>query len=128
MTWKGSSSLSAYKWAALQSISYPFQTSDPCQDQKLPMTEDQMREAMLEDAKAIRKRTQSRDGQTQSLKQNMALDYNMGGRDAKPETKEIIDLANKGVDRDTICRRMSFKGYSRRKTLDTLVRHSDKIK
>jgi|TARA_S200002703_G_scaffold98655_1_gene85302 hypothetical protein len=92
------------------------------------MTEDQMREAMLEDAKAIRKRTQSRDGQTQSLKQNMALDYNMGGRDAKPETKEIIDLANKGVDRDTICRRMSFKGYSRRKTLDTLVRHSDKIK
>jgi hypothetical protein len=52
----------------------------------------------------------------------------MGGRDAKPETKEIIDLANKGVDRDTICKRMSFKGYSRRKTLDTLVRHSDKIK
>ena len=92
------------------------------------MTEDQMREAMLEDAKAIRKRTQSRDGQTQSLKQNVAVDYNMGGRDAKPETKEIIDLANKGVDRDTICRRMSFKGYTRKKTMDTLVRHSDKIK
>jgi len=92
------------------------------------MTEDQMREAMLEDAKAIRKRTQSRDGQTQSLKQNVAVDYNMGGRDAKPETKEIIDLANKGVDRDTICRRMSFKGYTRKRTLDTLVRHSDKIK
>jgi len=91
------------------------------------MTEDQMREAMLEDAKAIRKRAQSRDGQSQSLKQNMAVDYHMGGRDAKPETKEIIDLANKGLDRDTICRRMSFKGYSRRKTLDTLVRHSDKI-
>lgn len=87
-----------------------------------------MREAMLEDAKAIRKRTQTRDGQTQSLKQNVAVDYNMGGRDAKPETKEIIDLANKGVDRDTICRRMSFKGYTRKKTLDTLVRHSDKIK
>ena len=92
------------------------------------MTEDQMREAMLEDAKAIRKRTQSRDGQTQSLKQNVAVDYNMGGRDAKPETKEIIDLANKGVDRDTICRRMSFKGYTRKRTQDTLVRHSDKIK
>jgi hypothetical protein len=92
------------------------------------MTEDQMREAMLEDAKAIRKRTQTRDGQTQSLKQNVAVDYNMGGRDAKPETKEIIDLANKGVDRDTICRRMSFKGYTRKRTLDTLVRHSDKIK
>ena len=92
------------------------------------MTEDQMREAMLEDAKAIRKRTQSRDGQTQSLKQNVAVDYNMGGRDAKPETKEIIDLANKGVDRDTICKRMSFKGYTRKKTMDTLVRHSDKIK
>ena len=91
------------------------------------MTEDQMREAMLEDARAIRKRAQSRDGQSQSLKQNMAIDYHMGGRDAKPETKEIIDLANKGVDRETICRRMSFKGYSRRKTLDTLVRHSDKI-
>ena len=91
------------------------------------MTEDQMREAMLEDAKAIRKRAQSRDGQSQSLKQNMAIDYHMGGRDAKPETKEIIDLANKGVDRETICRRMSFKGYSRRKTLNTLVRHSDKI-
>jgi hypothetical protein len=92
------------------------------------MTEDQMREAMLEDAKAIRKRAQTRDGQTQSLKQNVAVDYNMGGRDAKPETKEIIDLANKGVDRDTICRRMSFKGYTRKRTLDTLVRHSDKIK
>ncbi len=92
------------------------------------MTEDQMREAMLEDAKAIRKRTQTRDGQTQSLKQNVAVNYNMGGRDAKPETKEIIDLANKGVDRDTICRRMSFKGYTRKRTLDTLVRHSDKIK
>ena len=92
------------------------------------MTEDQMREAMLEDAKAIRKRTQTRDGQTQSLKQNVAVDYNMGGRDAKPATKEIIDLANKGVDRDTICRRMSFKGYTRKRTLDTLVRHSDKIK
>ena len=83
------------------------------------MTEDQMREAMLEDAKAIRKRTQTRDGQTQSLKQNVAVNYNMGGRDAKPETKEIIDLANKGVDRDTICRRMSFKGYTRKRTLDT---------
>ncbi len=92
------------------------------------MTEDQMREAMLEDAKAIRKRTQTRDGQSQSLKQNVAVDYNMGGRDAKPETKEIINLANKGVDRDTICRRMSFKGYTRKRTLDTLVRHSDKIK
>ena len=54
------------------------------------MTEDQMREAMLEDAKAIRKRTQTRDGQTQSLKQNVAVDYNMGGRDSKPETKQII--------------------------------------
>ena len=92
------------------------------------MTEDQMREAMLEDAKAIRKRTQLRDGQSQSLKQNMAVDYNMGGRDAKPETREIIALANKGVDRDTICRRMSFKGYSRKKTLQTLVRNSHKIK
>jgi len=91
------------------------------------MTEDQMREAMLEDAKAIRKRTQLRDGQSQSLKQNMAVDYNSGGKDAKPETKEIISLANKGVDRETICKRMNFKGYSRRKTLDTLSRHSDKI-
>lgn len=92
------------------------------------MTEDQMREAMLEDAKLIRKRTQLRDGQSQSLKQNMAVDYNMGGRDAKPETREIIDLANKGVDRDTICRRMAFKGHSRKKTLQTLVRNSHKIK
>ena len=92
------------------------------------MTEDQMREAMLKDAKEIRKRTQLRDGQSQSLKQNMAVDYNAGGRDVKPATKEIIALANKGVDRDTICRRMTFKGYSRKKTLHTLVRHSDKIK
>lgn len=92
------------------------------------MTEDQMREAMLEDAKAIRKRTQLRDGQSQSLKQNMAIDYNSGGKDAKPETKEIIALANKGVDRETICKRMNFKGYTRKKTLHTLVRHSDKIK
>ena len=62
------------------------------------MTEDQMREAMLEDAKEVRKRAQSRDGTKPIyLKQNLAIDYHMGGRDAKPETKEIIELANKGV-------------------------------
>jgi hypothetical protein len=52
----------------------------------------------------------------------------MGGRYAKPETKEIIELANKGLDREAICRRMNFKGYSRRQTLEVLSRHAEKIK
>ena len=88
------------------------------------MTEDQMREAMLEDAKEVRKRAKDRDGTNIYLKQNLAVDYHMGGRDAKPETKEIIELANKGIDRETICKRMNFKGYSRRQTLEVLNRHS----
>jgi hypothetical protein len=91
------------------------------------MTEDQMREAMLEDAKQVRKRAKDRDGTNIYLKQNLAVDYHMGGRDAKPETKEIIELANKGIDRETICKRMNFKGYSRRQTLEVLNRHSEKI-
>ncbi len=91
------------------------------------MTEDQMREAMLEDAKEVRKRAKDRDGTNIYLKQNLAIDYHMGGRDSKPETKEIIELANKGIDRETICKRMNFKGYSRRQTLEVLNRHSEKI-
>ena len=91
------------------------------------MTEDQMREAMLEDAKEVRKRAKDRDGTNIYLKQNLAVDYHMGGRDAKPETKEIIELANEGIDRETICKRMNFKGYSRRQTLEVLNRHSEKI-
>jgi len=91
------------------------------------MTEDQMREAMLEDAKQVRKRAKDRDGTNIYLKQNLAADYHMGGRDAKPETKEIIELANRGIDRESICKRMNFKGYSRRQTLEVLNRHSEKI-
>ena len=91
------------------------------------MTEDQMREAMLEDAKQVRKRAKDRDGTNIYLKQNLSVDYHMGGRYAKPETKEIIELANKGLDREAICRRMNFKGYSRRQTLEVLSRHSEKI-
>ena len=91
------------------------------------MTEDQMREAMLEDAKQVRKRAKDRDGTNIYLKQNLAVDYHMGGRDAKPETKEIIELANRGIDRESICKRMNFKGYSRRQTLEVLNRHSEKI-
>ena len=91
------------------------------------MTEDQMREAMLEDAKQVRKRAKDRDGTNIYLKQNLAVDYHMGGRDAKPETKEIIELANRGIDLETICKRMNFKGYSRRQTLEVLNRHSEKI-
>ena len=37
------------------------------------MTEDQMREAMLEDAKQVRKRAKDRDGTNIYLKQNLAL-------------------------------------------------------
>ena len=92
------------------------------------MTEDQMREAMLEDAKEVRKRAKDRDGTNIFLKQNLAVDYHMGGRYAKPETKEIIELANKGLDREAICRRMNFKCYSRRQTLEVLSRHAEKIK
>lgn len=92
------------------------------------MTEDQMREAMLEDAKEVRKRAKDRDGTNIFLKQNLAVYYHMGGRYAKPETKEIIELANKGLDREAICRRMNFKGYSRRQTLEVLSRHAEKIK
>ena len=55
------------------------------------MTEDQMREAMLEDAKEVRKRAKDRDGTNIYFKQNLAIDYHMGGRDSKPETKEIIE-------------------------------------
>ena len=91
------------------------------------MTEDQVREAMLKDAKQVRKRAKDRDGTNIYLKQNLAVDYHMGGRDAKPETKEIIELANKGIDRETICKRMNFKGYSRRQTLEVLSRHAEKI-
>ena len=91
------------------------------------MTEEQLREAMLADAKEVRKRARDRDGTNIYLKQNLAVNYHMGGRDAKPETKEIIELAQKGVDRDAICRRMNFKGYSRRQTLEVLSRHSEKI-
>ena len=91
------------------------------------MTEDQLREVMLKDAKEVNKRAKQRDGQNQNLKQNLAVDYNMGGRDAKPETREIIKLALEGKDKDSICRRMSFLGYSRAKTLKTLSRHSGKF-
>jgi hypothetical protein len=83
--------------------------------------------AMLEDAKQVNKRAKQRDGQSRFLKQNLPVDYNMGGRDGKPETKEIIRLALEGKSKDSICRRMSFLGYSRTKTLKTLCRHADKI-
>jgi hypothetical protein len=83
--------------------------------------------AMLEDAKQVNKRARERDGQSRFLKQNLPVDYNMGGRDGRPETKEIIRLALEGKSKDSICRRMSFLGYSRDKTLKTLSRHSDKF-
>ena len=82
--------------------------------------------AMLEDAKQVNKRARERDGQSRFLKQNNT-DYYMGGKDAKPETREIIRLALEGKDKDAICRRMSFMGYSRQLTIKTLSRHSDKI-
>lgn len=90
------------------------------------MTEEQMLAAMLEDAKQVNKRARERDGQSQFLKQN-CTDYHMGGKDAKPQTKEIIRLALEGKDKEAICRRMSFMGYSRALTIKTLSRHSDKI-
>ena len=90
------------------------------------MTEEQLLAAMLEDAKQVNKRARERDGQSRFLKQNNT-DYYMGGKDAKPETKEIIRLALEGKDKDAICRRMSFMGYSRTLTVKTLSRHSDKI-
>ena len=82
--------------------------------------------AMLEDAKQVNKRAKERDGQSRFLKQNNT-NYYMGGKDAKPETREIIRLALEGKDKDAICRRMSFMGYSRELTIKTLSRHSDKI-
>lgn len=90
------------------------------------MTEEQLLAAMLEDAKQVNKRAKERDGQSKFLKQN-CTDYHMGGKDAKPETKEIIRLALEGKDKDAICRRMSFMGYSRALTMKTLYRHLDKI-
>ena len=90
------------------------------------MNEEQLREAMLEDAKQVNKRARERDGQSRFLKQN-CTDYHMGGKDAKPETKEIIRLALEGKDKDSICRRMSSMGYSRTQTIKTLSRHADKI-
>ena len=90
------------------------------------MTQEQLLAAMLEDAKQVNKRARERDGQSRFLKQNNT-DYYMGGKDAKPETREIIRLALEGKDKDAICRRMSFMGYSRQLTVKTLSRHSDKI-
>ena len=90
------------------------------------MTQEQLLAAMLEDAKQVNKRARERDGQSRFLKQNNT-DYYMGGKDAKPETREIIRLALEGKDKDAICRRMSFMGYSRQLTIKTLSRHSNKI-
>jgi hypothetical protein len=82
--------------------------------------------AMLEDAKQVNKRAKERDGQSRFLKQN-CTDYHMGGKDAKPETKEIIRLALEGKDKESICEHMSLMGYNRNQTIKTLSRHSDKI-
>lgn len=82
--------------------------------------------AMLEDAKQVNKRAKERDGQSRFLKQN-CTDYYMGGKDAKPETKEIIRLALEGKDKESICEHMSLMGYNRTQTIKTLSRHSDKI-
>ena len=90
------------------------------------MTQEELLAAMIEDAKQVNKRARERDGQSRFLKQNNT-DYYMGGKDAKPETREIIRLALEGKDKDAICRRMSFMGYSRQLTVKTLSRHSDKI-
>ena len=90
------------------------------------MTQEQLLAAMLEDAKQVNKRARERDGQSRFLKQNNTH-YYMGGKDAKPETREIIRLALEGKDKDAICRRMSFMGYSRALTMKTLSRHSNKI-
>ena len=90
------------------------------------MTQEQLLAAMLEDAKQVNKRARERDGQSRFLKQNNTH-YYMGGKDAKPETREIIRLALEGKDKDSICRRMSFMGYSRALTIKTLSRHSHKI-
>ena len=95
--------------------------------QEILDAEDKLREAMLEDAKLIRKKVRARDGITKHMKQHMTANYNLGGREAKPETLEIIRLAREGEDKNTICRRMSVQGYSRRQTLEVLSRHSEKI-
>jgi len=95
--------------------------------QQANVTEDKLREAMLEDAKEVRKKARARDGITKNMKQHMTANYNPGGREAKPETLEIIRLAREGEDKNTICRRMGMRGYSRRQTLEVLSRHSEKI-
>jgi hypothetical protein len=91
------------------------------------MTQDELREAMIKSAKEGKSRILKRDGQTQFLKHNMAPDYNMGGRDSKPETKQIIKMALQGKDKDYICKCMAFQGYTRTQTLAVLHRHEDKI-
>jgi hypothetical protein len=83
--------------------------------------------AMLEDAKQVNKRAKERDGKTQYLKQNLASDYNMGGRDSKPQTKQIIKMALQGKNKDYICKCMALQGYTRTQTLAVLHRHEDKI-
>jgi len=59
------------------------------------MTEDQMREAMLEDAKAIRKRAQTRDGQTQSLKQNVAVDLTWAAGTPSQKQRKLLTWRTK---------------------------------
>tara|TARA_E500000318_G_C3536916_1_gene202996 strand:- start:98 stop:406 length:309 start_codon:yes stop_codon:yes gene_type:complete len=91
------------------------------------MTQDELREAMIKSAKEGKSRISKRDGQTQFLKQNLAPDYNMGGRDSKPQTKQIIKMALQGKDKNYICKCMAFQGYTRTQTLAVLHRHEDKI-
>jgi len=81
----------------------------------------------LELAKIERQRARERDGTSEKLKQNTPSDFNMGGREMIGTTKEIISLARQGKNTEYICRRMNFKGMSRKRVIEVLYRYKSRI-
>lgn len=90
------------------------------------MTEEQYAIAWMQLAKEERKRAMQRDGKLQFLKQNMSMDYLAGGRDMKPETRQIIEMAKQGKELETIFKTMAFKGMTKNSVQRVLSRHKEK--
>ena len=81
----------------------------------------------LELAKIERQRARERDGTSEKLKQNTPSDFNMGGREMIDTTKEIIHMARQGKEADHICRRMGFRGMSRKRVVEVMYRYKSRI-
>jgi hypothetical protein len=90
------------------------------------MRVEEMEKNWAELAKKERKAVSQRDKTSHRLKPN--VDYEQGTGDMKSTTREIINLAKKGMHVDKIVKRMSFKGLNRDYVLQALWRHEDKWK